>query len=78
LIFDAILNSEHQGLLIIGENDPHYNTNQIEELSKSNLQLEVIQNANHHLDIGEFETTNSIFALSRVMEILQETVSPQK
>ncbi|MGG1397692.1 alpha/beta hydrolase [Bacillus salipaludis] len=78
LIFDAILNSEHQGLLIIGDNDPHYNTNQMEELSKSNLQLEVIQNANHHLDIGEFETTNSIFALSRVMEKLQETVSPQK
>ncbi|NRD79907.1 alpha/beta hydrolase [Bacillus sp. BRMEA1] len=78
LIFDAILNSEHQGLLIIGDNDPHYNIDQIEELSKSNLLIEVIQNANHHLDIGEFETTNSIFALSRVMEKLLETVSPEE
>lgn len=74
LVFDAILNSQHQGLLIIGDNDPHYNANQIEQLNKSNLQIEVIQYANHSLDIGEFETTNSLFALSRVMEKLQEAI----
>jgi hypothetical protein len=74
LIFESILNSEHQGLLIIGDKDPHFNSNQIEKLSNSNLKIEVVQNANHHLDIGEFETTNSILTLSRVMEELQEAI----
>jgi hypothetical protein len=73
-IFDSILNSEHQGLLVIGDKDHHYNSTQIDQLSKSNLKIEVIQNANHHLDVGAFETTNSILALSRVMEKLQEIV----
>lgn len=74
LIFDSILNSEHQGLLVIGDKDPHFNSNQIEKLSNSNLKIEVIQNANHSLDIGEFKTTNSILALSMVMEKLQEAI----
>lgn len=73
-IFDSILNSEHPGLLVIGDKDHHYNSNQIDQLSKSNLKIDVVQNANHSLDVGEFETTNSILALSRVMEKLQETV----
>ena len=73
-IFDSILNSHHQGLLVIGNKDPHYNSNQIDQLSKSNLKIDVVQNANHSLDAEEFETTNSILALSRVMEKLQETV----
>jgi hypothetical protein len=74
-IFDSILNSQHQGLLVIGDKDHHYNSNQIDQLSKSNLEIEVIQNANHSLDVGAFETTNSILALSKLMEKLQETVS---
>lgn len=73
-IFDSILNSEHQGLLVIGDKDPHFNSNQIEQLSKSNFKIEVIQNANHSLDIGEFETINSILALSSVMEKLQKSI----
>lgn len=73
-IFDSIFNSEHQGLLVIGDKDPHFNLNQIAQLSKSNLKIEIVQNANHHLDIGEFETTNSISALSRVLEKLQKEI----
>lgn len=73
-IFDSILNSQHQGLLVIGDKDHHYHSNQIDQLSKSNLKIDVVQNANHHLDLGAFETTNSILALSKVMEKLQETV----
>ncbi|MDM5188403.1 alpha/beta hydrolase [Bacillus sp. DX4.1] len=73
-IFDSILNSEHQGLLVIGDKDPHFNSNQIEQLSKSNFKIEVIQNAKHSLDIEEFETTNSILALSRVMEKIQKSI----
>lgn len=73
-IFDSIFNSQHQGLLVIGDKDHHYNSNQIDQLSKSNLKIDVVQNANHSLDVGEFETTNSILTLSRIMEKLQETV----
>lgn len=73
-IFDSILNSHHEGLLVIGDKDHYYNANQIDQLSKSNVTIDVIQNTNHSLNVGEFETTNSILALSRVMEKLQETV----
>ncbi|EEM05135.1 hypothetical protein BHU24_28775 [Bacillus pseudomycoides] len=73
-IFDSILNSHHEGLLVIGDKDHYYNANQIDQLSKSNVTIDVIQNANHSLNVGEFETRNSILALSRVMEKLQETV----
>ncbi|MCM3734964.1 alpha/beta hydrolase [Bacillus cytotoxicus] len=73
-IFDSILNSQHQGLFIIGDKDHYYNSNQIDELRKSNLEVDVVQNAKHSLDIGEFETTDSILALSRVMGKIQEIV----
>lgn len=73
-IFDSIMNSKHQGLLVIGDKDPYFNLNQIQQLSNSNVKIEVVQNANHSLDIGEFETTNSLLTLSRVMEKLQEAI----
>ena len=73
-IFDSLLNSGHQGLLIIGDKDPHYNPNQMDQLSSSNLKIEIVPNANHHLDIGEYETTHSVLALSRIMEKLKETI----
>lgn len=74
LIFESILKSDHQGLLVIGDKDPHFDLNQMKQLKNSNLKIEVVPNANHSLDIGEFETTNSIVALSNVMEKLQEVV----
>ncbi|MGE7918233.1 alpha/beta hydrolase [Viridibacillus sp. NPDC093762] len=74
LIFDSIISSEHQGLLIIGDKDPRFNLEQIEKLSNTNFEVEIVQYADHSLDIGEFETTNSILALSDVMEKIQEAV----
>lgn len=73
-IFESLLNSEHQGLLVIGDKDPHYHSNQIDQLNSSNLSIEIVPNADHHLDIGEFETTHSLLALSRVMEKLQSLI----
>ena len=69
-IFDSIFNSQHQGLLVIRDKDHHYNSNQNDRLSNSNLKIDVVQNANHSLDIGEFSVTNSIFVLSKIMERL--------
>ncbi|MED4714404.1 alpha/beta hydrolase [Bacillus pseudomycoides] len=73
-ILDSILNSHQEGFLVIGDKDHQYNSNQIDQLSKTNLKIDVVKNANHSLNVGEFETANSILALSRVMEKLQETV----
>lgn len=73
-IFNSILNSQHQGIIVIGDKDPHYNSKQIDQLHELNLKIDVIHNANHSLDVVEFETANSIIALSRVMEKIQETI----
>lgn len=73
-IFESILNSQHQGLLVIGDKDHHYNSTQIDRLCNSNFKIDVIPNANHSLDIGDFEATNSILVLSKVMERLQEII----
>ena len=58
----------------IGDKDPHFNSNKIKKLNSTNLKIEVVQNANHSLNIGEFEATNSLFALSGVIEKLQEVI----
>lgn len=73
-IFDSISNSQHQGIIVIGDQDPHYNSNKIAQLTETNLKIEVIHNANHSLDVVEFETANSIVALSKVMVKIQETI----
>lgn len=74
-IFESILKSKHEGLLVIGDKDPIFNSTQMEQLKNSNIKIEIIRNANHALDIGSFETTNSIAALSTVMEKLRVAVA---
>ncbi|MGN4422364.1 alpha/beta family hydrolase [Bacillus cereus group sp. MYBK30-1] len=71
-IFGSILHSHHEGLLVIGDKDHQYNARQIDQLEQSNLKIEIVKNANHSLNVGEFETENSIVALSRVIEKLEE------
>lgn len=73
-IFDSILHSHHDGILVIGDKDHQYNAGQIEQLDQSNLKIEVVKNANHSVNIGEFETENSIEAIAKVIEKLKEVV----
>ena len=73
-IFDSILHSRHDGLLVIGDKDHQYNAGQIEQLDQSNLKIEVVKNANHSVNIGEFETENSIEAIAKIIEKLKEIV----
>ncbi|QWG64165.1 alpha/beta hydrolase [Bacillus mycoides] len=73
-IFDSILHSHHEGLLVIGDKDHQYNANQIDQLHKTNLQIEVVKNANHSVNVGEFETENSIEAIAKIIEKLKEVV----
>ncbi|WP_238486213.1 alpha/beta hydrolase [Bacillus hominis] len=73
-IFDSILHSNHEGLLVIGDKDHQYNADQINQLHKTNLKIDVVKNANHSVNIGEFETENSIEAIAKVIEQLKEVV----
>ncbi|EJV84585.1 MULTISPECIES: hypothetical protein [Bacillus cereus group] len=73
-IFDSILHSHHDGILVIGDKDHQYNANQINQLHKTNLQIEVVKNANHSVNVGEFETENSIEAIAKIIEKLKEVV----
>jgi hypothetical protein len=77
-IFDSILHSNHEGLLVIGDKDHQYNASQIEQLDQSNLEIEVVKNANHSLNVGEFETENSITAIAKIIEKLEETIETIK
>ncbi|WP_157260505.1 alpha/beta hydrolase [Bacillus cereus] len=73
-IFDSILHSDHEGLLVIGDKDHQYNADQIDQLHKTNLKIDVVKNANHSVNIGEFETENSITAIAKVIEKIKEVV----
>ncbi|HDR7798356.1 TPA: alpha/beta hydrolase [Bacillus tropicus] len=73
-IFDSILHSNHEGVLVIGDKDHQYNAGQIDQLHKTNLQIEVVKNANHSVNVGEFETENSIEAIAKIIEKLKEVV----
>ncbi|KAA0781764.1 MULTISPECIES: alpha/beta hydrolase [Bacillus] len=73
-IFDSILHSHHEGLLVIGDKDHQYNADQIDQLHKTNLQIEVVKNANHSVNVGGLETENSIEAIAKIMGKLKEVV----
>ncbi|WP_242296765.1 MULTISPECIES: alpha/beta hydrolase [unclassified Bacillus cereus group] len=73
-IFDSILHSSHEGLLVIGDKDHQYNADQINQLHNTNLKIDVIKNANHSVNVGEYETENSIEAIAKIIEKLKEIV----
>lgn len=73
-IFDSILHSRHDGFLVIGDKDHQYNASQMERLEQSNLKIEIVKNANHSLNVGEFETENSITVIAKIIEKLEETI----
>ncbi|PEJ97646.1 alpha/beta hydrolase [Bacillus wiedmannii] len=73
-IFDSILHSHHEGLLVIGDKDHQYNADQINQLIKTNLMIDVVKNANHSVNVGEYETENSIEAIANIIEKLKEVI----
>ncbi|OJE43597.1 hypothetical protein BAQ49_10855 [Bacillus proteolyticus] len=74
MIFDSILHSNHEGLLVIGDKDHQYNADQIDQLHKTNLRIDVVKNANHSLNVGEFETENSIIVIAKMIGKLEEII----
>ncbi len=73
-IFDSILHSRHEGFLVIGDKDHQYNAVQIDQLYKTNLQIEVVKNVNHSVNVGGYETENSIEAIAKIIGKLKEVV----
>ncbi|EOP53738.1 alpha/beta hydrolase [Bacillus cereus] len=73
-IFDSILHSRHEGLLVIGDKDHQYNVHQMNQVHKTNLKIDVVKNANHSLNVGEFETENSITVIAKMIGKLEETI----
>ncbi|PEB59833.1 alpha/beta hydrolase [Bacillus cereus] len=73
-IFDSILHSRQVGFLVIGDKDHQYNADQIDQLHKTNLTIDVVKNANHSVNVGEYETKNSIEAIANIIEKLKEVV----
>ncbi|ATP40366.1 alpha/beta hydrolase [Solibacillus sp. R5-41] len=75
-IYEKILNSNHVGLLVIGDKDPHYNSEQVEQLAQqTSFNIKVIQGANHSLDNEKYDTLTSISSLTKVMINLKEMIS---
>ncbi|MCU4757081.1 alpha/beta hydrolase [Bacillus cereus] len=77
-IFESILHSQHEGLLVIGDKDHQYNADQVKQLYKTNLTIDVIKNTNHSVNVGGYETGNSIEAIANIMRKLKETISTIK
>ncbi len=73
-IFDSILHSNHEGFLVIGDKDHQYNADQIDQLHKTNLTIDVVKNANHSVNVGGYETENSIEAIAKIIGKLKEVV----
>ncbi|PEJ67053.1 alpha/beta hydrolase [Bacillus wiedmannii] len=73
-IFDSILHSHHKGLLVIGDKDHQYNADQIDQLHKTNLMIDVVKNANHSVNVGEYETENSIETIANIIEKLKKVI----
>ena len=53
-IFDSILHSRHEGFLVIGDKD-HNTMRSNDQLYKTNLQIEVVKNANHSVNVGDMK-----------------------
>lgn len=75
-LYEEILNSNHEGLLVIGDKDPHYNSEQVEQLAQqTSFNIEVIHGANHSLDNEKYDTLTSISSLMKVMKHLKEMIN---
>jgi hypothetical protein len=74
-IVEAIANSRHHGLLVIGDHDRQFSPEALERCGSSNLVLEQIRGANHSLDI-DFEVDPSLQVLGQIMQRTEEVLFP--
>ncbi len=74
-IVEAIANSQHHGLLVIGDHDRQFSPEALERCGSSNLVLEQIKGANHSLDL-DFEVGPSLQVLGQIMQRTEEVLFP--
>ena len=74
-IVEAIANSQHHGLLVIGDHDRQFSPEALERCGSSNLVLEQIKGANHSLDL-DFEVGPSLQVLEQIMQRTEEVLFP--
>lgn len=70
-LYENIMQSSNEILLVIGTNDGHYEPSKIKELQvKSNITLIEIEGAKHSLDIEPINTVDSLKAMIKVNKAL--------
>lgn len=74
-MYEDILNSSHKGLLVIGDKDPHYHSEQVKHIEQqTSFTVEVIKEANHSLDDITNNTLTTIASLKKVMINIKEMI----
>lgn len=76
-LFSSLLNSNHEGLIVIGDQDPHYDSIRIEQLTENTrFQVEVILGGDHSLDVEKNNTMESLKSLITVIEKIKQQLQP--
>ncbi|ADU30956.1 hypothetical protein [Evansella cellulosilytica] len=73
-VFTGLHDSSHSHLLVIGDNDPHYLPNKLNELERENMIIEVVKGGDHALNVGEFDVQQSLSSCAVIMEKIDRFV----
>lgn len=68
-LFESLLESTHKGLIVIGTRDHYYNES-VYQLKTKKMHIEVIENADHSLDVF-YSPSDSLKALQTVMSRIE-------
>ncbi|MCY9020072.1 alpha/beta hydrolase [Priestia megaterium] len=69
-LFKSLLKCTHQGLIVIGTRD-HYYTQEVYQLKTNTMNIQVIENADHSLDVL-YTPTESLKALETVLNGIEQ------
>ncbi|MBQ4868294.1 alpha/beta hydrolase [Priestia megaterium] len=69
-LFESLLECTHKGLLVIGTRD-HYYTEEVYQLKTNTMNIQVIENADHSLDVL-YTPTESLKALETVLNGIEQ------
>lgn len=69
-LFESLLKSSHKGLLVIGSGD-HYYTEEVYRLKTNPMNIAVIENADHSLDVL-YAPAESLRVLGTVLDGIEQ------
>ncbi|MCG7313117.1 alpha/beta hydrolase [Priestia flexa] len=73
-LFTSLQKSRHQGLLVIGDQDVHYDKQKLQQLHMTNFQIDVIKDGDHSLDVHPINAHASLTALMNVMNNMKKSL----